>query len=139
MPDKVELRQLENGNYEIDFNNEDMGKLTINNWGKSKFSCRTLLAAAALCCSSGSAIYELAVRKPGAKYKDIKSSVTWTTGKDEKGRRIIESLDIQVQVDVPSEYLAEFKEVIQEHKDNDCFVVRSLKRGIKADITITRT
>jgi len=138
MPDKVELRQLENGDYEIDFNNEDMDKITIHNWGKSKFSCRTLLAAAALCCSSGSAIYELGVRKPGAKYNDIQSSVTWTNGKDEKGRRIIESIDIHVQVDVPEEHLAEFKEVIQEHEDNDCFVVRSLKRGIKAKIKIRR-
>lgn len=137
--DKVELKQLENGDFEINFNNKDMANLLIHDWLKSDFSCRTLLAAAALCCSSGSVLYELDVRKPGARYKDLKSSVTWRNGEDEKGRRVVESLDVKVQVDVPEEHLAEFKEVLKEHEDNMCFIVRSLVRGIKVEMEITST
>ena len=135
----IELTQLENGDFEFNFNNKDMDNIIIHDWLKSDFSCRNLLAAAALCCTSGSMLYELDVRKPGAKYKDLKSSVTWRTGKDDEGRIIIESLNVKVQVDVPEEHLAEFKEVLKEHEDNMCFIVRSLNRGIKTEIEITRT
>ena len=134
----IELAQLENGDFEFNFNNKDMDNIIIHDWLKSDFSCRNLLAAAALCCTSGSMLYELDVRKPGARYRDLKSSVTLKTGKDEKGRVVIESMNVRVQVDMPDEHLAEFEEVLREHENNMCFIVRSLNRGIKTGIEITR-
>ncbi len=133
---KVELTQLENRDFEINFNNKDMSNLLIHDWLNSDFSCGTLLAAAAICCTSGSTLYELDVRKPGARYNDLKSSVTWRNGEDEKGRGVVESLDVKVQVDVPEEHLEEFKEVLKEHEDNMCFIVRSLVKGIKVKMEI---
>lgn len=134
----IELTQLESGDFEFNFHNKDMADIVIHDWLKSDFKCRNLLAAAALCCTSGSMLYELDVRKPGARYRDLKSSVALKTGKDEKGRMVIESMNVRVQVDVPEEHLAEFEEVFREHEDNMCFIVRSLNRGIKAEIEITR-
>jgi len=137
---KVEIKQLENGDFEMNFNRKDMTKLVIpKDWIKSDFSCGALLAAAALCCTSGSTIYELDVRKPGARYKDLRSSVTWKNGEDEYGRGVVESMEVKVHVDVPEEHLTEFKEVIKEHEDNMCFVVRSLVRGVKVEMEINST
>jgi len=135
----VELMQLENGDFLIDFNNKDMSNLLIHDWLNSDFSCRTLMAAAALCCTSGSTLYELNIRKPGAKYNGLKSSVTWKNGVDEKGRNIVESLDIKVKADVPDEYREVFKEVVMEHEENMCFVARSLARGLKIKMDISST
>ena len=137
---KVEIKQIENGDFEMNFNRKDMTKLVIpKNWMKSDFSCGALLAAAALCCTSGSTIYELDARKPGARYKDLRSSVTWKNGEDEYGHGVVESMEVKVHVDVPEEYLAEFKEVLKEHEDNMCFVVRSLVRGVKVEMDIDST
>ena len=135
----VELTQQKNGDFLMDFKNKDMSNLHIHDWLNSDFSCGTLLAAAALCCTSGSTLYELDLRKPGARYNGLKSIVTWKNGEDEKGRRVVESLDIKVKVDVPEEYLEEFKEVIKEHEDNMCFIARSMARGIKIKMDISST
>lgn len=48
-------------------------------------------------------------------------------------------MEVKVHVDVPEEYLAEFKEVLKEHEDNMCFVVRSLVRGVKVEMDIDST
>ena len=133
---KVEIRRLENGDFEMDFNRKDMAKLVFPGWLKSDFSCGALLAAAALCCTSGSMIYELDARKPGARYKDLRSSVTWKTGEDEHGRGVVESMEVKVHADVPEEHLTEFEEVIKEHEDNMCFIVRSLVNGVKVKMDI---
>ena len=132
---KVEIRQLENGDFEMDFNRKDMAKLVFPGWSND-FSCGALLAAAALCCTSGSTIYELDVRKPGAQYKDLRSSVTWKTGEDEKGRGVVGSMEVKVHVDVPEEHLTEFEEVVKEHEENMCFIVRSLVNGVKVKMEI---
>lgn len=134
----IELKELENGDFEINFNNPDMGNIIIPAPLTSKFSCGALIAAGALCCTTGSMLYELDARKPGARYNLIKSSVTQNRKLDEKGRVVIDSIDVNIQVDVPEEHLDVFEEVIKEHEDNQCAMVRSLNRGIKAEITITK-
>ena len=50
---------------------------------------------------------------------------------------MVDSLDVKVQVDVPEEHLEEFKEVLKEHEDNMCFIVRSLVKGIKVKMDIS--
>lgn len=134
----MELRELENGDWEISFNNPDMGNIVIPAPLKSQFSCGALIVAGALCCTTGSVLYELDARKPSARYNVIKSSATQSRKKDEKGRVVIDSIDVHVEVDVPEEHLGVFGDVVKEHEDNQCAMVRSLNRGIKAEITIKK-
>jgi uncharacterized OsmC-like protein len=133
----VELIQLENGDFEINFNKKDMNKIVIHDPLNADFSARNLLAAAALFCTSGSMVYELDARKKGAKYKKLKARVIQKYGKNEKDRAIIESLRVIVDVEVPSEYRSEFNEVVEEHKENECFITRSLNKGINVEIEIS--
>ena len=134
----MELRELENGDWEISFNNPDMGNIVIPAPLKSQFSCGALIVAGALCCTTGSVLYELNARKQGARYNVIRSSATQSRIKDEKGRVVIDSIDVHVEVDVPEEHLGVFEDVLKEHEDNQCAMVRSLNRGIKAEITIKK-
>lgn len=134
----MELRELENGDWEISFNNTDMGNIVITAPLKSQFSCGALIVAGALCCTTGSVLYELDARKKGARYNVIRSSATQSRIKDEKGRFVIDSIDVHVEVDVPEEHLGVFEDVLKEHEDNQCAMVRSLNRGIKAEITIKK-
>ena len=132
----VELTQLENGDFEINFNKKDMNTIIIHDPLNADFSARNLLAAAALFCTSGSMIYELDARKKGAKYKKLKASVIQKYGRNKKDRAFIESLKVIVDVEVPSEYRSEFSEVVEEHYENGCFITRSLNEGIDVDIEI---
>ncbi len=132
----IELTQLENGDLEINFNNEDMSTIIIHDPLNTKFSARNLLAAAALFCTSGSMLYELDVRKPGARYRKLKARVISKYGRNEKERAVIESMRIEVEVDVPEEHQSEFVEVLEEHDENGCFITRSLNNGITVDIEI---
>jgi|GEM_PF-4555970 len=135
---KVELRELESGDWEISFNNPDMGNIIIPAPLKSQFSCGALIVAGALCCTTGSVLYELDARKPGARYNVIRSSATQSRKLDEKGRVVLDSIDVHVEVDVPEEHRDVFKDVLKEHEDNQCSMVRSLNRGIKAEITLKK-
>ena len=135
----IELTQLENGDFEINFNNEDMNTIIIHEPLNSKFSARNLLAAAALFCTSGSMMYELDTRKPGARYNKLKARVVSKYARNEKNRAIIESMKVEVLVDVPEEHRSEFIKVVDEHKENECFITRSLNKGIKVDIEIEET
>ena len=134
----MELRELENEDWEISFNNPDMSNIIIPAPLKSQFSCGALIVAGALCCTTGSVLYELNARKQGARYNVIRSSATQSRIKDEKGRVVIDSIDVHVEVDVPEEHLGVFEDVLKEHEDNQCAMVRSLNRGIKAEITIKK-
>ncbi|MCW4050185.1 MAG: OsmC family protein [Candidatus Bathyarchaeota archaeon] len=135
----IELTQLENGDFEINFNNEDMSTIIIHDPLNSKFSARNLLAAAALFCTSGSMLYELNVRKSDARYRKLKARVISKYDRNEKDRAIIESMKVEVEVDVPEEHRSQFIEVLEEHDENECFITRSLNNGIKVDIEIKKT
>ena len=135
----VELTQLKNGDFEINFNNEDMSTIIIHDPLNSKFSARNLLAAAVLFCTSGSMRYELNVRKPGARYRKLKARVVQKYGRNEMDRAVIESLKVEVEVDVPEEHRSEFIEVLEEHDENGCFITRSLNSGIDVNIEIKET
>jgi organic hydroperoxide reductase OsmC/OhrA len=132
----IEITQLDNGDFELNFNKEDMGSIIIRDPLNSNFSARNLLAAAALFCTSGSVLYELDVRKKGARYNRLEARVLQNYGRNEKGRSVIESLKVEVNVEVPDEFKSEFDEVLLEHQENGCFITRSLNKGIKVDIEI---
>ena len=63
----------------------------------------------------------------------------WRRGKDESGRNVIESMEIDVKVDVPGEYRSEFADVVKEHMEHACTLVRSLRRGFPVKINISET
>jgi uncharacterized OsmC-like protein len=48
-------------------------------------------------------------------------------------------MKVEVLVDVPEEHRSEFIEVVDEHEENECFITRSLNKGIKVDIEIEET
>jgi uncharacterized OsmC-like protein len=136
----IEITQLENGDLEIDFNNEDMTKITIHDPPNSKFSARNLLSAAIAFCTAGSMRYELRARKPGAEYKSLKARVEISTyGRNEKERAVIESMKVDVEADVLEEHRAVFQEVVEEHIENGCFITRSLNNGINVELEIKET
>jgi uncharacterized OsmC-like protein len=132
----IELTQLENGDFEINFNNEDMNPIVIHDPLNSKFSARNLLAAAAAFCTAGSMLYELEARSKGGRYNKLNVSVIQKYGRNANDRAFIDSLKVEVFVDVPEKYHPEFKEVLEEHHKNGCFISRSLNQGIKVDIEI---
>ena len=90
-------------------------------------------------CFSGSMEYELDALEPGARYGDLESSLRWRRGKDESGRNVIESMEIDVRVDVPDEYHSEFSDVVKEHMEHARTLVRSLIRGFLVKINISET
>jgi uncharacterized OsmC-like protein len=135
-PNRVKLIRSEEGTYKVPFNYGQMKDLIITN-SAHDFSNTHLLAAAALICISGSMEYELGILKQDARYKELESSIRWRYGKDESGRRIIDSMEINVNVEVPDELRSEFSEVVKEHMDHGCLITRSLKRGFPIKLNIT--
>jgi organic hydroperoxide reductase OsmC/OhrA len=136
-PNEITLKLTGEGRYELPLNHKGMKDITVESWWKIGFSNTRLLAAAALICFSAFMEYELDVLKPGARYKDLESSLRWRLGKDETGHAVIKSIEIDVKVDVPEEYRSEFREVVKEHNDHGCLITRSLKRGIPIKFSIS--
>jgi uncharacterized OsmC-like protein len=133
------LKRIGEGTYEVPFDYGVMEDILVDNWWENDFSNTRLLAAATLICFSTSMEYELDALVPGARYGDLESSVRWRRGKDESGRNVIESMEIDVKVGVPEEYRSEFADVVKEHKEHACTLVRSLRRGIKIKVNISET
>ncbi|MBC8497817.1 OsmC family protein [Candidatus Bathyarchaeota archaeon] len=116
-----------------------MEDITVENWWKIGFSNTRLLVAAALICFSSSMEYELDALEPGARYGELESSARWRMGKDESGRAVVVSMEIDVKVDVPDGLRSEFAEVVKEHEGHACSIVRSLRRGIPVKVNISET
>ena len=138
-PNEISLKRTGEGTYEVPFNYGGMRDITVENWWKIGFSNARLLAAATLICISASMEYELDILKPGARYKDLESFLSWKRGKDESGRNIIKSMQIDIKVKVPEEYRSEFSEVVNEHVEHASMIARSLRRGIPININISET
>ena len=64
------------------------------------------------------------------------SSIRWRYGKDETGRRIIDSMEITINVDVPDTLRLEHEKVEKEHVEHGCMITRSLKRGFPIKLNI---
>jgi len=135
-PNEVKLKRVKEGTYEIPFNYGQMKDIIIENWWEVDFSNTRLLAAAALNCITGSMEYELDVLKTDARYEELDSSIRWRYGKDKSGRRIIDSMEININLVVPDEHRSEFKEVVNEHTDHGCTITRSLKNGFPIKLNI---
>ena len=138
-PNEIKLKRTGEGTFEVPFDHGVMGDITVDNWWVNDFSNTRLLVAAALICFSSSMEYELDVLELGARYRDLESSVRWRRGKGESGRNVIESMEINVKVGVLEEYRSEFAQVVREHKEYACTLVRSLRRGIPVKVNISET
>lgn len=136
-PNEVKLKRVGEGSYEIPFNYGQMKDINIENWWEGEdFSNTRLLAAAALGCITSSFEYELDALKKGARYDALDSSIRWRYGKDETGRRIIDSMEITINVDVPNALRSEHENVVKEHMNHGCTITRSLKRGFPIKLKI---
>ena len=100
-PNEVKLTRVGEGSYEIPFDYGQMKDIHIENWWEVDFSNTKLLAAAVLNCITSSFEYELDVLKKGARYDTLDSKIHWRYSKDESGRRVIDSIVINVNLDVP--------------------------------------
>jgi osmotically inducible protein OsmC len=88
---------------------------------------RSLLAASATYCLAGSINYMLKAR--GVDVKGIDASSTVDMGKDDKGKSVVEGLNLEVHVDLPDEKRDMLDHCVKILKDG-CLVTRSLKKGI---------
>ena len=135
-PNEVKLTRVGEGSYEIPFNYGQMKDIHIENWWEVDFSNTKLLSAAVLNCITSSFEYELDVLKKGARYSTLDSKIHWRYGKDESGRRIIDSITIYINLEVPDDIQPEHLKVVDEHMNHGCTITRSLKRGIPIELKI---
>jgi len=137
---EVKMTRIGEHAHKITVNSGQLKEIIIEDWLETHdFSNSRLLASAALCCITLSMEYELDALKKGARYDAIESSIRWKTGQDETGRGIIDSMEININVDVPDELEKEFKGVIDEHENHCCFILRSLTKGIPVKLNINKT
>jgi uncharacterized OsmC-like protein len=135
-PNEVKIKRVDEGSYDIIFDYGQMQDIHIENWWEVDFSNTKLLAAATLNCITSSFEYELDVLNKGARYDSLESRIHWRFGKDESGRRIIDSITIDIDLDVPEELKSEHEKVVEEHANHGCTITRSLKRGIPINIRV---
>ena len=70
--------------------------------------------------------------------RGIKGSASVNMGKDEKNRDLVESITLNIDVDIPEEDMPVLERCIKYLEDG-CLVTRGLKKGIKVTNNIQRT
>ena len=135
-PNEVKLTRVGEGSYDIPFDYGQMKDIEIRNWWETDFSNAKHIAAGVLNCITSSFEWELDALMKGARYSELNSKIRWRHGKDESGRRIIESMTIDINLDVPEELRSEHLKVVDEHENHGCTWTRSLKRGIEIKLNI---
>jgi uncharacterized OsmC-like protein len=70
--------------------------------------------------------------------KGINGSASIQMGKDDKNRDIVESMTLNIDVDISKEHLPVLERCIKFLEDG-CLVTRGLKKGIKVTNNIQRT
>lgn len=139
-PNEVKMTRVGEDTHVIDVNTGSLKEIVIENWLENhEFSNTKLIASAAISCITLSMEYELDALKKGVRYDSVDSDIRWKYGKDESGRNIIDSMEINVNVKVPDGLEEEFKSVVDEHMNHCCTIVRSLKKGIPIKLNINKT
>ena len=128
----VELELLPNGDVLMKFNHDLLENMTVSSSSvpenKRGGIARALLSTSALSCMYGSLNYMLKAR--GVEVKGINGSASVQTGKDEKNRDLVESMTINLEVDIAEQDLPALERCIKYLEDG-CLVTRGLKKGIK--------
>jgi uncharacterized OsmC-like protein len=139
-PNEVKMTRVDEDTHIIDVNTGSLKEIVIENWLENHdFNNTRLIASAAVSCITLSMKYELDALKKGARYDSVDSKIRWRYGKDETGRNIIDSMEIDLNVKVPEGLDEEFKAVVDEHVNHCCSIVRSLKRGIPVKLNINKS
>ena len=142
---ELKLTRDTEGRIDLPFNYGDMKDIHIEHWrthadpNVEDYSGTRAIAASALSCISMSMDYELHSLKQGSSYDALDSSIKWKMGKDETGRTIIESMEIDINVEVPEDLRSEHDKVVKEHLEHASQMARSLRRGIPIKINIKET
>lgn len=136
---RIELERMENGDLKIKFGNETLEDLVIRRSGLPKekvgAEARKLLAASLAECMCSTLIFLLDWAK--IDFKGFQASVDALTEKDEKGGLCVDSLNVTINVEVPTdeETTKKFRRVKSLFK-RGCLMSRSLERGIKVNYSI---
>jgi uncharacterized OsmC-like protein len=135
----VEIELLENGDYYIKLNHDALEDIEVSlsrvPEDKRGGVARAFFSASALYCMAGSVNYMLRARN--VQVKDIDGSVSIKMGKDGKGRDLVESMILNIDVDVPDENVPELDRCIKYLEDG-CLITRGLKKGIVVTNNIQR-
>jgi hypothetical protein len=124
----VTVKRKVNGDYEVHFNCKDMQDFEIKDGDNSAFSPGRLIASAALICLTGSLQSELAKKKPGSKYGEIRGRATYKLVKDEAGLYAENQMDLFLDVVVDKCDLAEHQALVKMFMEHGCVWTRSLKK-----------
>lgn len=89
---------------------------------------RRFLAASAMWCTVGG-LYSL-LKAKGVIVSDITARSEVQMGKDESGQNVVESVNLEVTVDVPEENIEDLEHCWRVWEKR-CFIRRSLERGVK--------
>ena len=95
---------------------------------------RRFLAASAIWCTAVG-LYSL-LKARGVTVSNITAKSGIQMGKNESGQNVVESVDLELIVDVPEEYIEELEHcwrIWEKH----CLISRSLQRGIKVNRSIS--
>lgn len=128
----VELNLLENGDYSLKLNHGALNDVLVSLSKVSKEErggvARALFTASALYCTAGSVNYMLRARN--VQVKDVTGTASIKMGKNEKNQDLIESLTINISVDIPEENRPELDRCIK-YLEGGCLITRGVKKGIK--------
>ena len=135
----VEIRLTENGDYYIKLSHDALEDIEVSlsqvPEDRRGGVARALLSASALYCMAGSINYILKARK--VPVKDITGAASIRMGKNEKGQDVVESITLDVDVDIPDANKPELERCIKYLEDG-CLITRGLKKGIKVTNNIKK-
>ena len=127
----VDIELLENGDYHIKLNHQLLADIDVQlskvPEEKRGGVARALLSASALYCLAGTLADMLKARS--VPIGGMTGSASVKIGKNGKGREVVDSLNIGLDVDVPEENLQELDRCIKI-LDDGCFITGRLKKGL---------
>jgi organic hydroperoxide reductase OsmC/OhrA len=128
----VVLNLLENGDYILKLNHAALNDVLVSLSRVIEEErggvARSLFTASALYCMSGTINYML--RERNVPVKEVTGTASLKMGKNTKNQDLVESMTLNINVDIPEEYKPELDSCIKYLEDG-CLITRGLKKGIK--------
>jgi organic hydroperoxide reductase OsmC/OhrA len=133
----AKLKLIGENDYRFTFNHDALNDIDVelSKIPKEKRAgvARSFLAASATYCMAGT--IKSMLRTRGVEVNDISATSNVEMGKDDKGKSIVEGLNLEIQVDIPEE-----SRDVLDHCVNilrgGCLITRSLKNGIHVNHTV---
>ena len=128
----VNINLLENGDYSIKLNHDALEDILVSlskvPEDKRGGVARALFTASALYCMAGSINYMLRARN--VPVNKVNGTASIKMGKNEKNQDLVESMTLNIDVDIPEDNRPELDRCIK-YLDDGCLITRGLKKGIK--------